>query len=257
MKDFKIRSKEITGNLTDFISKQVRLKGFRRALLGFSGGLDSTIVAYLSKKALGSDNVIGIIMPYRNLSKRSTQDAKRIAKLLKIKTECIDISPMVDAYFSKAKNSDNIRRGNKMARERMSILYDLSKKYNGLVIGTSNKTEISLGYGTIHGDSACAINPIGNLYKTQLKFIARYLGVPSYILNKTPSAGLWDRQTDEQELGYLYKDIDRLLFFIVDKRLGNKELLKKKFDRKFILDIRKRIRDNRFKSQLPIIAKWD
>lgn len=255
MKDFRIDPGKIVNKLTGFISKTVKSKGFGRVILGLSGGIDSTVVAYLCKRALGADNVVGVIMPYGGLSRKSVQDAKRLAGMLKIRTEYIDISPIIDTYFTKAKDADKIRRGNKMARERMSILYDLSKKYNSLVIGTSNKTEILLGYGTIYGDIACALNPIGGLYKTQLKSLARYLGIPSYITNKVPTAGLWPRQTDEDELGYRYADIDRLLFLIVEKGLSNRALLKKGMDKQFILEIRKRIRDNRFKSQLPIIAK--
>ena len=255
MKNFNIKLKTISAKLLDFISKATASKNFSKVILGLSGGLDSSVVAYLSQKALGRGNVIGVIMPYGRLSRKSTQDARRIAKLLKIKTEYIDIKPMIDAYFKKTSCKDNIRCGNKMARERMSILYDLSKKYNGLVIGTSNKTERLLGYGTIYGDSACAINPVANLYKTQLKNLAKYIGVPADIITKAPTAGLWSGQTDEDELGYRYKDIDRLLFYMVDKRLNNKALLKKGFKARFISDIRKRIKNNRFKSQLPVVAK--
>lgn len=255
MKNFRIDPKKIVNKLTSFISKTVESKGFNKVILGLSGGVDSAVVAYLSQRALGADNVIGVIMPYGRLSRKSLQDAKRVAKILKIKTQYIDISYMIDTYFAKIKDADNIRRGNKMARERMSILYDLSKKYDALVIGTSNKTEILLGYGTIYGDTACALNPIGDLYKIQLRSLAKYLGIPAYIVDKTPTAGLWAGQTDEDELGYRYEDIDGLLFSMVDKKLTDGALLRKGFDKRFILDIRKRIRDNRFKSQLPVIAK--
>jgi len=255
MKNFDIDTKKVARELVNFISEGVSLKGFKKVMLGLSGGLDSTTVAYLAKKALGKDNVIGVLMPYGRLSQEALRDAKKIERILKIKTFHVNISPMVNAYFKKIKSADKIRRGNKMARERMSILYDLSKKHNALVIGTSNRTEILLGYGTIHGDCACAINPVGGLYKTQLRALAKSIGVPSYIIDKAPSADLWSGQTDEDELGYAYKDIDKLLFYMVDKRLIDKELLKKGFDRKFILHIRKKIRENRFKSQPPLIAK--
>ncbi|MFH1867590.1 MAG: NAD+ synthase [Candidatus Omnitrophota bacterium] len=255
MKSFHINPKVVANKLTDFISKSVKNKGFRKVVLGLSGGLDSTAVAYLSKRALGPSNVIGILMPYGKLSSASVKDAKRVAMRLKIMTNNIDISDSIDAYFKKEKSADCIRRGNKMARERMSILYDMSKKYNALVIGTSNKTEALLGYGTIHGDCAWAMNPIGALYKTQLKDLSRHLGVPSDIINKAPSAGLWDGQTDEDELGYRYEDIDRLLFFMVDKRLSDTALANKGFGRKFIIDIRKKISANRFKSEAPLVAK--
>jgi NAD+ synthase len=241
--------------LTSFISKEAGRRGFDKVIVGISGGLDSSCVAYLCKRALGAENVIGVIMPYGRLSRQSVDDAKKIARILNIRTECIDISPMIDAYFTKEKNASYIRRGNKMARERMSILYDLSKRYHALVIGTSNKTERLLGYGTIYGDMACAINPIGALYKTQLRTIARYLKIPHYIIDKAPTAGLWHGQTDEAELGYRYKDIDRLLFFMVEERLTDKALIKKGFSKKFIQDIRKRIRGNSFKGRSPLIAK--
>jgi NAD+ synthase len=255
MKEFKIKPKDIEEKLINFISRTVRAKGFDKVIIGLSGGLDSSTVACLAKKALGEDNVIAVIMPYGRLSQPGERDGKKLARMLRLKTEYVDISHMVDAYFSKVKYMDNVRKGNKMARERMSILYDLSKKYNALVIGTSNKTEILLGYGTLYGDTACALNPIGGLYKTQLKPLAKYLGLPAYIRDKVPTAGLWHGQTDEDELGYRYKDIDRLLFFMVDKRLTDRQLLKKGFSRKFVSDIRKRIKDNRFKCKLPKIAR--
>jgi len=255
MQGLNIKPKKIIKDLTAFICKTISNKGFDKVILGLSGGLDSTIVAFLAAKALGRDNVMGVIMPYGKLSKESTKDAKRVVDILNIRAEYIDIAPMVDAYFKKAGNSSMLRRGNKMARERMSILYDLSKKYNSIVIGTSNKTETLLGYGTIHGDCAWAMNPIGNLYKSQLRILARDLGVPRLIIDKPPTAGLWDGQTDEEELGYSYADIDNLLFHMLDKKLSSKELLKKGFDKEFISDIRKKIKNNRFKSQPPIIAK--
>lgn len=255
MRGFGIKPKQTVKELTGFILKTVKSRGFGKVILGLSGGMDSAVVAYLSRLALGENNVIGVIMPWGRFSRGSARDAKRLARILKIKTRSIDISDMIDAYFAKVKDADNIRRGNKMARERMSVLYDLSKKYEALVIGTSNKTELLLGYGTVYGDTACALNPVGGLYKTQLKSLAEYLGLPSYIINKTPTAGLWPGQTDEDELGYRYKDIDKLLFYMLDKKLKERALLKKGFDKEFILDIRKRIKDNRFKSELPVIAR--
>jgi NAD+ synthase len=255
MRDFNIRPNIVAKRLIDFISESTFSRGFDRVILGLSGGLDSTVVAYLSQKALGNKGLIGVIMPYGRLSARALTDARKIASILKIQIKSVDISAMVDAYFKKIPSTDNIRRGNKMARERMSVLYDLSQKYNALVIGTSNKTERLLGYGTVYGDCACAINPIGSLYKTQLRVLAKYLGVPDYILAKTPSADLWHGQSDEQEIGYAYRDIDRLLYFMVDKRLKQEKLLRQGFDVKFIKDIKTKIVKNKFKSQLPLIAR--
>jgi NAD+ synthase len=255
MKDFNIKPRVVAGNLKNFISSTVSRKGFSKVVLGLSGGLDSTVVAYLSVSALGRKNLIGVIMPYGRISSDSSDHAKKIARILKIKTETIDIKPMVDAYAKAVKGLDNLRLGNKMARERMSILYDLSQAYNALVIGTSNKTERILGYGTIHGDCACAVNPIGELYKSQVRELAGYLGVPSYIIKKPPSAGLWHGQTDEEEIGYTYSDIDKLLFLMIDNKIKNKKLIDRGFSEVFIKDIRYRISRNRFKSQLPVIAK--
>lgn len=255
MRYFNIRPKIVAKKLIDFISDTTVSKGFKKVILGLSGGLDSAVVAYLSKAALGKKNVTGILMPYGRLSSEALQHAGKLAKALRIRTERIDITRMIDAYFRKVKTSDNTRRGNKMARERMSILYDLSEKHNSLVIGTSNRTELLLGYGTLYGDCACALNPVSSLYKTQLKDLARYLRVPSYILDKPPSANLWHGQTDEDELGYAYEAIDKLLFFMLDKRLTDRELVQKGFSRGFIQDIRKRVKKNRFKLQLPVTAK--
>jgi NAD+ synthase len=255
MKDLDIKPRLTALKLRHFISSAVSARGFGKVILGLSGGLDSTVVAYLSVSALGRDNLIGVIMPYGKLAPDALRHAKKIAGLLKLKTEIIDIKPMVDAYFRKIKPASSLRLGNKMARERMSILYDLSQKHGALVIGTSNRTEILLGYGTIHGDCACAINPVGALYKSQLRTLAGYLGVPPYIIKKPPSAGLWHGQTDEEEIGYAYREIDRLLFFMIDKKIKNKKLIQMGFSREFIRDMRSRIRKNKFKSQLPLIAK--
>jgi len=251
MKKYKNLEKRLVG----FIKKTVSAKGFNKVILGLSGGLDSTVVAFLSVKALGKNNVRVVIMPYGKLSDPSTKDARKIIKILGIKADYVDISPMIDAYFRNIKRPGHLRRGNKMARERMSILYDLSKNYNSIVIGASNRTETLLGYGTLHGDCAWSLNPIGSLYKTQVRVLAREIGVPSFIIDKPPTAGLWEGQTDEDELGYTYADIDNLLFSMLDKKLSDKELLKKGFDRKFITDIKKKIKNNRFKSQPPEVAK--
>ncbi|TSA57452.1 NAD+ synthase [bacterium] len=255
MKGFDINPGLVAGKLKGFISADVSAKGFSKVVLGLSGGLDSTVVAYLSVSALGRENLIGVMMPYGNLSPEALDHAGKIAGRLRIKTEIIDIKPMIDAYFEKISASCDLRRGNKMARERMSILYDFSQKHNALVIGTSNRTEILLGYGTVHGDCACAINPVGGLYKTQLRKLARYLGVPSYILKKPPSADLWQGQTDENEIGYAYGDIDRLLFSMIDRKMNDRKLVTEGFDKIFIEDIKNRVRRNKFKSRLPLVAK--
>ncbi|MDD5505015.1 MAG: NAD+ synthase [Candidatus Omnitrophica bacterium] len=255
MKGFDINSKVVRKKLINFVRSICAAKGFSKVILGLSGGLDSSVVAYLSVQALGKDNVLGVSMPYGTLFNQSTQDAKRLAAGLGIKVVTIDIKPMLDAYFRTDRAADNIRRGNKMARERMSILFDLSRVYDSLVVGTSNRTEILVGYGTIYGDCAYAFNPIACLYKSQLKYFASYLGIPSFILKKAPSADLWPGQTDEGEMGYAYKDIDRLLFCMIDKKMDKNQLILEGFDTKFINYIKNRVRNNKFKSQLPVMAK--
>jgi NAD+ synthase len=162
---------------------------------------------------------------------------------------------MVDSFFSDDPEADVIRRGNKMARERMCIIYDFSSKYKTLVIGTSNKTELLLGYGTIFGDLACAINPIGDLYKSQIRQLAGYFNVPQEIVEKSPSADLWHGQTDEDELGYTYDEIDRLLYYMIDLRYSDKMLEEQNFHLSMVSDIRNRIQKSQFKRRPPIIAK--
>ncbi|MBN1405649.1 MAG: NAD+ synthase, partial [Candidatus Omnitrophica bacterium] len=234
MKELKINLKAVKTKLTDFIKKETSNRGFKRVVLGVSGGVDSACVAYLAKAALGADNVLGIIMPYKTTTESDIADAKTVVKTLGIKSDYIDITDMVEAYFKKVNLSDKVRRGNKMARERMSILYDSSAEFNALVAGTSNKTEILLGYGTLYGDVACAINSIGSLYKTQVRQLSEFLGVPPNIISKPPTAGLWHGQTDEEELGFKYKDVDALLYYLVDKKFTTAQLVKKGFSKNFI-----------------------
>lgn len=241
--------------LTGFIKNETTKVGFKRVVVGLSGGLDSSVSAYLAKLALGKENVTGIMMPYKTSSKESLEHAKSVIRALGIKSIKVDITPMIDAYFQSFPEADNLRRGNKMSRERMTILYDHSVKESALVLGTSNKTELLLGYGTLYGDMASAINPIGDLYKTQVRQLAGDLGVPKKIVNKKPSADLWIGQSDEEELGFTYEDVDRLLFYLVDKRYSEKELLRLGFDKGFIRNIIKRIQVSQFKRKLPVIAK--
>jgi NAD+ synthase len=255
MKALKIDCSLIEKILLQFIQTEVKRSGRKNAIIGLSGGLDSTLSTFLAVKALGKEHVIAVSMPYQQLQAHSVKDAQEVTKTLAIKSITIDIAPMVDAYFSQVRDANNIRTGNKMARERMSILYDLSQKYDGLVQGTSNKSELLLGYGTIYGDMACAYNPLGDLYKTQIRQLASHVGVDSTIINKTPTAGLWENQTDEAELGYTYEEIDKLLYYMVDKRYSRQQLLELKFQEAFINDIANKIKLSEFKRQLPRIAK--
>ncbi len=255
MKELKINSRRVKKKLIDFIRSNVYNKRFERAVLGLSGGLDSTTAAYLTCEALGPDNVLGLIMPYRTTSRTDIVDAKDISRKLGIKIKYINITDIVEPYFKKVNLKDKIRRGNKMARERMSILYDQSKEFNGLVIGTSNRTEILLGYGTIYGDMASAINPLGGLYKTEVIQLAKFLKVPSSIINKMPSAGLWRGQTDEGELGFKYSDVDIFLYYFRDKKYTINQLIREDFSENFIYKAIDKIKKNKFKCQLPKIAR--
>ncbi len=241
--------------LTAFIKNELYKFNFSRGILGLSGGLDSSVCAFLAAKSLGKTNVFALIMPYGDTYPQDVDDAREVADLLGINSRIIDISPMVDAYFKIFPTSDRIIIGNKMARERMSILYDFSVREKALILGTSNKTESLLGYGTLHGDMASAINPIGDLYKTQIRQLAAHLGVPTKIIKKTPTAGLWPGQTDEKELGMTYKNIDMILYQLVDLRRTPADLLKKGFDKKNIERITRLIKSSEFKRKLPPIAK--
>jgi NAD+ synthase len=245
----------VRGILVGFIRNEVRKVGFERVVLGLSGGVDSSLVATLAAEALGAANVLGLIMPYKTSDPKSKSDALQVARQLSIQHREIDINPQIEAYFERFPEADQKRRGNKMARERMTILYDQSWAWRALVIGTSNKTELLLGYGTIYGDMASAINPLGDLYKTQVWQLADAIGVPTAIVQKAPSADLWAGQSDETELGFQYRMIDQLLYYLVEQRYSVEELKRLGFDERFIEDIVRRIRENQYKRRLPVIAK--
>ncbi len=241
--------------LVQFIHDETQNAGFGKGVIGVSGGVDSAVSAYLTAKALGKENTFGIIMPYKTSSSDSIRDAELVVRELGIKSETIDISPMVDAYCEKYRITDNVRRGNVMARMRMIVLYDISARERALVVGTSNKTELMVGYGTIHGDTACALDPIGDLYKTQVWQLAASLGVPQNIIDKKPTADLWEGQTDEDELGISYRELDALLYQMIDERRNDEELQKLGFASDFIQQVRTMVRKNQYKRRPPIIAK--
>lgn len=251
----KINAPFVEKVLVSFIKEELSKFNYKKGILGLSGGLDSSVCAWLAVKALGARNVIGLIMPYGKAFSKDVEDAQELARLLKIKSRIIDISPTVDAYFSKYPTENRIAKGNKMARERMSILYDFSVREKALVLGTSNKTELLLGYGTIHGDMASAINPLGDLYKTQIKQLARYLGIPEKIQKKVPTAGLWQGQTDEKEIGLTYQEIDTILFELVDKRKTKKEIISSGHKAEDVDKIVRLIKNSEFKRKLPPIPK--
>ncbi|GFP23897.1 NAD+ synthase, partial [Candidatus Hakubella thermalkaliphila] len=220
-----------------------------------SGGVDSSLSTFVAVEALSKENVVALIMPYKTSRKESTDDARMVVELLGIDSKVIDITPMVDVYFAMLPETDERRRGNKMARERMSILYDHSAALGALVLGTSNKTELLLGYGTVYGDMASAINPLGDLYKTQIRQVARAFGVPEKIVAKAPTADLWMDQTDEKELGFTYEDVDKLLYLMVDKRYDRESLVEVGFQKEFVNRVYQMVQRSHYKRRPPLIAK--
>ena len=241
--------------LVSFIREETGKINFHRVVIGVSGGVDSALSSFLAVDALGRENVVAYIMPYKSSSPDSITDGLAVCNALKIEHHIIDITPMVDTYFEKIPDADLLRRGNKMARERMSILYDQSVPQNALVLGTSNKSELLLGYSTLFGDMACALNPIGDLYKTQVFELAHDLNLPENVQKKLPSADLWEGQTDEAELGFTYFDVDEILFLLVDSRYKPKEVIQMGYDPKFVGRVTEMIKHSQYKRTVPIIAK--
>ncbi len=241
--------------LVAFIANEVRKVGIERVVVGLSGGVDSAVSCVLAAQALGAKNVLAVKMPYRTSSAESVAHADALIAATGVEAAQIDISPQIDAYFERFPDASRMRRGNKMARERMTILYDQSALWNALVLGTSNKTELLLGYGTLHGDMASALNPIGDLYKTQVWALAAEIGVPQAIIAKQPSADLWSGQTDEAELGFGYREVDELLYRLVDLRYSRAELLEAGFPLAFVQRVLDMVRNSQFKRRLPILAK--
>ena len=241
--------------LTRFIREELGRFGFTKGVLGLSGGLDSAVCSILASRALGPTNVLALIMPYGEACPADVADAGALARALGIRSETVDIAPQVDAYFSRYPTDNCVLRGNKMARERMSILYDVSAREKALILGTSNKSELLVGYGTIHGDMACAINPIGDLYKTQVRELAAWLGVPKPILEKLPTAGLWPGQTDEAELGIAYAELDAILYEMADRRKSVPEIVALGFKAEVVGRVADMVRRSEFKRKLPPIAK--
>jgi NAD+ synthase len=241
----------------EFIRAQLRQAGFERALLGLSGGIDSALVAYLAAEAIGPERLLCVLMPYRTSSPASRADAEEVVRRLGCESTLVDISPMVDAYFEAEGHRDAspLRRGNAMARQRMIVLYDHSVTWGGLVVGTGNKTEALIGYTTLFGDSACAFNPIGDLYKSQVRQVSADIGVPEAIIRKAPSADLWPGQTDEHEVGFSYTEVDRILFRLVDRRRSIEEVVAEGFDAGTVERLDRMVAGAEFKRQVPPVAK--
>lgn len=240
--------------IVDFIRAELVRFGFTRGILGLSGGVDSSLVACLAVQALGAANVLGLIMPYRTSNPASRADAELVAQQLGIATRVIEITPLVEPYLIQIPQ-DARRRGNVMARARMLILYDQAEDWRALVIGTSNKTETLLGYTTLFGDNAVAIQPIADLYKCQVRQLARAVGVPESIITKVPSADLWVGQTDEGELGFTYDEADAILYRLVDERRQPEHVIAEGFDARLVHRISELMRRNQFKRVPPLVAK--
>jgi NAD+ synthase len=241
--------------LVGFIRDAVAKVGFKRVVLGLSGGIDSALSAYLSVQALGAENVKCIRMPYRTSSPSSLSDAQACLDALACPSETIDITAMADPLINCYPDMTPQRKGNIMARLRMVVLYDQSVAFGGLVMGTSNKTEMMLGYSTLYGDSAVALHPIADLYKTQVRQLAAALGVPRRILDKAPSADLWEGQTDEGELGYTYEAVDQLLYLLIDRRYRPEECIAVGFEAAFVQRVWRQVKLNHYKRTMPNVAK--
>ena len=255
MNKLDLNLKEVHNELVEFLRESFKKAGFSKAVLGLSGGIDSALVAYLLRDALGKENVLAIMMPYKSSNPDSLNHAKLVIEDLGINSKTIEITDMIDAYFKNEEEATSLRMGNKMARERMSILFDYSSKENALVIGTSNKTEIYLGYSTQFGDSACALNPIGDLYKTNIWDLSRYLKIPNELIEKKPSADLWEGQTDEQEMGLTYKEADQVLYRMLEENKKVEEVLAEGFNKDLVDNIVKRMNRSEYKRRMPLIAK--
>jgi NAD+ synthase len=241
--------------LTGFIKSEVTRVGYSRAVINLSGGLDSALSCALAAKALGPENVLALRLPYRTSSPDSLEHAQLMIDQFRVQSKTIEITEMVDPLIAQDPEMSKTRKGNIMARSRMIVLYDQSEVFNGLPIGTSNKTEILLGYSTLWGDMASALNPIGDLYKTQVRQLSRALDIPAPIIDKPPSADLWIGQTDESELGFTYEQVDKLLFLLVDQRYSVQECIDEGFDETFVNAVMTRVRRFQFKRMMPPIAK--
>jgi len=253
--DLSINTTLVRNLLVRFVKTEISRAGFSRAVVNLSGGLDSAVSIVLAAEALGAQNVLAVRLPYKTSGPDSLEHAQMLIDQLGAPSVTIPITEMVDALIAHEPEMSQIRKGNIMARARMIVAYDQSEAFKGLVVGTGNKTEILLGYTTLYGDSACAINPIGDLYKTQVRQLARALDIPAVIIEKAPTADLWQGQTDEGELGFTYEEVDKLLYLLVDQRYSPQECVEAGFGETFVRSVVERIRRNQYKRILPLVAK--
>lgn len=241
---------KITEKMCDFIQEKVKNSQSQGVVLGLSGGIDSALVATLCKRAL-KENVFALLMPTQISNKANLEDALRLCADLNLEYKIIEIQSILDAFIKQSENTTLVSLGNFAARIRMSLLYDYSALKNSLVIGTSNKSELLLGYGTIYGDLACAFNPIGSLYKSEIYALAKYLNLHENFIKKTPSADLWENQSDEADLGFSYAKIDEGLKALET----NDEKLLKTLDPSLIAMLKNRMQKNAFKGKMPEILE--
>lgn len=245
---------QVTDYLEHFLDNEVRKTGIQKVVIGLSGGLDSAVVAVLAQRVF-KDDLLCVKMPSHYSSQSSLDDADELCRDFNLNNETASIEPMLKAYEDLNPNLNNLRKGNFSSRMRMSTLFDISARENALVLGTSNKSELMLGYGTLYGDLASAINPIGDLYKSEVFELAEYLNVSRSIIKKPPSADLWDGQSDEDDLGYTYKQLDEAMKLYVEDRLSRDEIVKTGIDANMLDMIIERIFRNHFKRKMPVIAK--
>ncbi|MBA2565756.1 MAG: NAD+ synthase [Gemmatimonadetes bacterium] len=241
--------------LTRFILAQVEAAGAAGVVVGLSGGIDSAVVATLCVRALGPARVLGLMMPSPRSDQRDATDAGELARGLGMTTEVVPLSVLLEGFASLAARPGRVREGNFTARARMALLYDRAARDARLVAGTSNKTELLLGYTTLWGDMAAAFALIGDLYKSQVRRLAEHLDVPAAIREKAPSAGLWPGQTDEEELGATYEDLDALLHHYADLRYDAPALLAAGFDEEFVRATLTRVHAQEFKRRMPVVPK--